>query len=128
MAPELAFIVLLLALVFAIYCMATDKKKPTTERERPGGVTSTVNPGGLPNGEDARLPNRRKRTSAMTANDDKSMGPVSIIGEIIVVLLGVWMRSKAAQFTGDWPMVLSMGCFLFGGGSIVFGIKKLRGR
>lgn len=62
----------------------------------------------------------------MATNDDKSMGLVSIIGGIIVILVGVWLRSKAPQFTGDWPMALSMGCFISGIGSIVFGVNKLK--
>jgi len=62
----------------------------------------------------------------MSASDDKSMGAVSIVGGVLVVFLGLYLRSKAGQFTGDWPTVLSMGCFIFGLGSIVFGVSKLK--
>ena len=62
----------------------------------------------------------------MATSDAKSMGAVSIVGGIIVILLGVWLRSKAPSFQGDWPAALSMGCFIFGVGSIIFGANNLK--
>lgn len=45
----------------------------------------------------------------MPTSDDKSMGAISIVGGIIVILLGLWLRNKAPTFQGDWPLALSNG-------------------
>ena len=62
----------------------------------------------------------------MSTKDDKSMGIISVVGGIIVIILGLWLRSKAGDFTGEWPVALSMGCFIFGIVSIVLGVNKLK--
>lgn len=62
----------------------------------------------------------------MSKEDEKSMGITSVVGGIVVIILGLWLRSKAGDFTGEWPMALSMGCFIFGIGSIIYGVKNLK--
>ena len=43
----------------------------------------------------------------MAEPNDKSMAFISIIGGFILLLAGTWLRSRAEQFTGDWPEMLS---------------------
>lgn len=64
----------------------------------------------------------------MAKNDDNSMGIISIIGGIILLLAGAWLRSQIEQFTGDWPEALSIGCFISGIGSIAYGVNILKNK
>ena len=62
----------------------------------------------------------------MSTKDDKSMGIISVVGGILVIIFGLWFRTKAGDFTGEWPVALSMGSFIVGTVSIVLGVNKLK--
>jgi hypothetical protein len=55
----------------------------------------------------------------------KATGPVPLVGGIILVILGFWLWSRSSSFSGDWPEVLSVGCIIWGAGSIFYGLKAI---
>ena len=49
-----------------------------------------------------------------------------VVNGIVFIIIGLLIRLFVApNFVGEWPEVLYMGCFIYGGGSILWAIKDL---